>query len=141
MKRFLILITLLALSGCGTLGKIDLDSASTRFVVQYAALKYVESSTGIDAAKAVRVYGHVTAVRGYLERSNRVSVVNLETYIINRVDWTELTPADTIAARAFISYLSAELESRIQADYELDRLVVARDLVDLVAQTLEPYAK
>lgn len=139
MRALLIAVAVLLLTACSVFNKINVDNASTRFIVQYAALKYVEGSTGIDTERAARVYGHVKAVRGYLEASAQVSVGDLEQYIISRVDWSDLSPADTMAARAFITYLAAELNSRLEVDQEIDRLVVARDLVDLVAYTLEPY--
>lgn len=139
MRVILIVAAVLLLTACSVFNKINIDNASARFIVQYAALKYVEGSAGIDTERAARVYGHVKAVRGYLESSAQVSVVDLEQYIISRVDWSEMSPADTMAARAFITYLAAELNSRLEADQEIGRLVVARDLVDLVAYTLEPY--
>jgi len=139
MRALLVAVAVLLLTACSVFNKINIDSASTRFIVQYAALKYVEGGSGIDTERAARVYGHVKAVRGYLEASAQVSVSGLEQYIISRVDWSDLTPADAMAARAFITYLAAEMNSRLEADQEVDRLVVARDLVDLVAYTLEPY--
>lgn len=146
---FVTILMLIAISGCEVLDRLDGTTINgnfaATFLTQYATLKYVETDqNNIDVVKANKVYDHAVDVLRYLDSDIEISIDELESYVVSKVDWGDMSPADTVAARTFINFLSAELKQKVNEIEEetgviQDKLVVAREIVEIVIGTLEPY--
>lgn len=129
MKRFALIIAVLTITACASM------NVATP-IARYVTLDYISTDTGVDVEKAQRVHDHAVAVKAYLESDTLVSVAQLEKYIVDRVDWSKLSLADTVLAQEFIHYFAVEMQSRTE---EASHPVVASDLIDVVIRTVDLY--
>lgn len=115
---------------------------------QFATLKYCEGEDNrIDPDKAHRVHERAVDIQGYIDKSASMTVADLEAYLVGKVPWETYSPADALAARAFITFLGDELEAKatiVDTQGQIvqraeDVRVVAAFIVDTVTGTLEPY--
>jgi hypothetical protein len=139
-------VAVLCLGGCAQLKqKAESGDLTISIAVQVATLRYVENSAGgVDVDKLNRVYDHAVAIRAYLDRDVALSIDDLEGYINSRIDYTQLSISEQVAARAFIEVLSDYLRAKADQlentnDNIRDGKVVAYYIVGLVIDTLEPY--
>jgi hypothetical protein len=138
-----------ALTGCESLvTKAKERNYDLVIATQFATLKYCEGEDNrIDSDKAHRVYERAEKIQGYIDKSASMTVADLEAYLVDQVPWETYSPADALAARAFITFLGDELEAKatiVDTNGQIvqraeDVRVVAAFIVETVTSTLEPY--
>jgi hypothetical protein len=99
----------LALSACATFSERD---TGTRLLIQYSTMKLIEQS---DAITSEGVVAHVERVRGMLDTSEEVAVVDLRRELLERVNLDALGPADTLLLMALLD----EVELSFQANTDV----------------------
>ena len=136
------------LGGCAELAQKARDNDYTIVIVtQIATLKYVEADDNrVDTEKAQYVYDMAQDVSTYLTMVETTTVTKLKENIFSRIDWSDLSPADTVATRAFIDYLAFELQRKIDELAKTDTSKPAEDLqvvagfiIKIVIDVLRPY--
>lgn len=135
--RSAVVSVLIALSGCAALDAVDIENATHRGLIKIGTLEYVTHDGQLDREHAARVHGYAVEILDHLADGETTTIDQLERYISAQVPWDELPPGRVIAAQEFIHYLARYIRSKVPDDSE--RIVVARDVVALVADTLEPY--
>jgi len=132
MKRLLttILVTLL-LTGC-------ISTQSKTLVAQVAVQLATQRVIAGDVERASRIITISSALREIAGTTRFDSVVLLDAYIRKEINWTKLTPEQTILANLLLDTIRAELEARVGTGILVgDKLLV----VSQVALWVESAAK
>lgn len=107
-KLILAIVMAVALTGCATLGS---GSAAEKLVVQVATMKFIEA--GDDrAAKAAKIVSAAAQARVWLD-TDGVSLSDLQSAMLARVNAADLEPSDKLLAAALVDVIAAELNARI----------------------------
>lgn len=96
------------LTGCASLTG---SSASEKLIVQVATMKFIEA--GDDrAAKAAKIVSAAAQARVWLD-TDGVSLSDLQSAMLARVNAADLEPSDKLLAAALVDVVAAELNVRI----------------------------
>ena len=114
-RIFMVVMAMLVLAGCGTMGSIG-ESPVVRIAVQVAVYKY----TGGDPDRAARVLAVANDALQILEGDASTTVMGLKATVVERV-LSDLTadPVMRITALTVIDSIALELANRV-GDGELD---------------------
>lgn len=138
MKNLIAAALVIALTACSS---IDLKAPNVQFIIQYATLRFVQTETGLDPQKIKVVMDGVKLVRsrlGFFDEN--VDALSIESILLMKADEADLLPADKLALKALIGAVSLELDQQLSDVEPSQRIIVIQDAVDLVEQTLAPYA-
>jgi hypothetical protein len=109
MKTFTIvalILTLVATTGC-------LTTQSKTLVVQVAVQLATTKVIDGDRDRAARILAISSAVRAVAGTSRFDSVALLDSYIRTKIDWSKLTPEQTLLANLLLDTIRTELEARV----------------------------
>lgn len=106
--KALLAVVILALAGCASFSG---SSASEKLIVQVATMKFIEA--GDDrAAKAAKIVSAAAQARVWLD-TDGVSLSDLQSAMLARVNAADLEPSDKLLAAALVDVIAAELNARI----------------------------
>lgn len=106
--KALLAVVILALAGCANFSG---SSATEKLIVQVATMKFIEA--GDDrAAKAAKIVSAAAQARVWLD-TDGVSLSDLQSAMLARVNAADLEPSDKLLAAALVDVIAAELNARI----------------------------
>lgn len=106
--KALLAVVILALAGCASFSG---SSSTEKLIVQVATMKFIEA--GDDrAAKAAKIVSAAAQARVWLD-TDGVSLSDLQSAMLARVNASDLEPSDKLLAAALVDVIAAELNARI----------------------------
>lgn len=131
----------IALAGCSTLGDGDTrNDLAAAIAIKYATLKVIEQADE-PTAKASRVIDIASQARQMVDSGTVTLIPALELAVRERIDWQDLSPADTLLADALITAVRMELEARVEGGSLSGESVLALAVVlDNIVEAARLYA-
>jgi len=137
MKQILMaLFFALALGGCSW---FEDNPRTSGLVVQYATMKVIEES-GNPADKAMRII-NVAQVALDLASNEGVLISAIEQAVRASIDFSNLSPADTLLTNHLIEIVAEELNEKVGdgGGLEGEQLVTARNVLSAVIEAAQIY--
>lgn len=127
MKKILLLFVAMAfLSGCVTIS----EDMTRKLAVQYATLKVIENSSGVEAGDVLEA---VAKVRSVVSEDISVDV----TKIVQSLNLESLPPSDQLLVGALIGSIEIELyQAPLSEDERIARLLSILDWIESAAVML-----
>jgi hypothetical protein len=126
--------------GCSVIDRITAEDTTAKLVVQYAALKFIESGDDpVDRATDVR--DTINEALDMTDLSDMVDVRELSGRFRDRVPWDRMQTSDILLANALIDAVSRELIDRFgEVDDPGQRVVNLQIVLGWVLDTTELIA-
>ena len=108
MKKIFLGIIIMLMTGCAAISQ----STSAELLVQYATIKFINNSDSTEkrAEKAQKVVAIASAAKSYFDRDT-MSIDEIEILMRKKINWDELSAADSLLANALIKRVKDEVES------------------------------